>query len=300
MTLQQLQYFCELAKIQHYTKTAAQLHISQPSLSYAIAELEREVEAKLFDRSSRKISLTPEGKILFEHVSQALALINTGVENVRSISGNAPVVLRVGYIHSIGNSIIPQFMDLFHTYTENLPVRLNFVQALDSDLKKGLENDELDIIFSIQKPRNAVSFPIYHQPLQLYVPESHPLAKESSVDLVRIVDEKLILVNSQSSLRYQVEECLRPFKKTPHVVLEANNCDAVLSYVSRGYGIAILPESDLSAVKNVREVAITEPPLSRDIFISWSHGLRNNEPLSLKIQQIADELAGLQLSGEAL
>ena len=66
MTLQQLQYFRELARTQHYTRAAERLMVSQPSLSYAISELEKELGAALFRKDRKKTTLTEEGKKLVE------------------------------------------------------------------------------------------------------------------------------------------------------------------------------------------------------------------------------------------
>lgn len=72
MTLLQLQYFQALARTLHYTRTAERLRISQPSLSAAIGDLERELGVKLFQKESRKVSLTLDGQRFFSYVDQAM------------------------------------------------------------------------------------------------------------------------------------------------------------------------------------------------------------------------------------
>ena len=78
MTLAQLQYFQALAHILHYTRTAEELHIAQPSLSYSINELEKELGVKLFNKEDRKITLTMYGEQFLPYVESALATINDG------------------------------------------------------------------------------------------------------------------------------------------------------------------------------------------------------------------------------
>ena len=68
MTLLQLQYFKTLAKVLHYTQAAKELHIAQPSLSYSISELEKELGVKLFDRAGNRITLNAQGKIFLKYV----------------------------------------------------------------------------------------------------------------------------------------------------------------------------------------------------------------------------------------
>ena len=78
MTLLQLQYFQVLARVLHYTRSAEELHISQPSLSYSISELEKELGVKLFEKENRKISLTAYGEQFLPYVQRSLALLDEG------------------------------------------------------------------------------------------------------------------------------------------------------------------------------------------------------------------------------
>ena len=106
MTLAQLQYFQALAHILHYTRTAEELHIAQPSLSYSINELEKELGVKLFNKEDRKITLTMYGEQFLPYVESALATINDGTEALRQMSGSAMQIIRLGYFHSISASLI--------------------------------------------------------------------------------------------------------------------------------------------------------------------------------------------------
>ena len=78
MTLLQLQYFSTLAHVLHYTHAAQRLHISQPTLSYSISELEKELDIKLFEKQNRKVMLTDSGKCFLPYVERSLALLEEG------------------------------------------------------------------------------------------------------------------------------------------------------------------------------------------------------------------------------
>ena len=285
MTLQQLQYFLALAEIKHYTKTAASLHISQPSLSYAISELEKELHVRLFERTSRKIELSDAGRRFYEKIDAAMNLIQSAVDELKMPETSELPVLRVGYIHSIGNTLIPQFMDLMHE-PGAAPVKISFTQALDPALIEQLENGKLDLIFSVTKATNGNSTFITRQPLCLYVSDYHPLSERDEVSLKDIGDENLILVDKQSQLRRQVETSFRNIHRIPRISLEANNCTDVLNYVSKGYGIAILPKTFIGTHPNVKELRFSDPDLSRGIYVSRSPHF--NYP-----QNVADTLASV-------
>lgn len=89
MTLLQLQYFETLARVLHYTHAAEELHIAQPSLSYSINELEKELGVKLFEKQNRKICLTDYGERFLPYVQKSLMLMEEGT-NTEADGGNCP------------------------------------------------------------------------------------------------------------------------------------------------------------------------------------------------------------------
>ena len=83
MTLDQLYYFRKLAELQHFSKAAAELYISQPSLSYSIKNLEKELGAPLFQKNGRNVVLTKYGKEFYNYVAEVLTQLETGVSAVK-------------------------------------------------------------------------------------------------------------------------------------------------------------------------------------------------------------------------
>lgn len=96
MTLLQLRYFQLLSRTLHYTHTAEQLHISQPSLSYAINELEKELGVKLFQKEKQKVRLTSYGLQFLPYVDQCLSVLQEGRDAIQSMADNAPRVVAPG------------------------------------------------------------------------------------------------------------------------------------------------------------------------------------------------------------
>ena len=96
MTLLQLQYFTVLSETLHYTRASEKLHISQPSLSYAIGELEKELGVKLFQKENRKVALTAYGQQFLSYVEKSLALLSEGEQVIRQMAENAPQIVNFG------------------------------------------------------------------------------------------------------------------------------------------------------------------------------------------------------------
>ena len=134
MTLLQLQYFQTLARVLHYTQAANQLHIAQPSLSYSIKELEKELGVKLFEKDSRHIKLTIYGEQFLPYAQQALSMLDEGVGVLRQMANSAQQVVRLGYFHSVSASLIPSVMLGIYGQDKNQNIRFQFTEAPSFDL----------------------------------------------------------------------------------------------------------------------------------------------------------------------
>lgn len=88
MNLNQLHYFVTLAHIEHYTRAAEMLSITQPSLSHAISMLEQELETNLFEKRGRNVVLTKYGKVFLEYVEEALKILDSGVKKTRALTSD--------------------------------------------------------------------------------------------------------------------------------------------------------------------------------------------------------------------
>ena len=139
MTLLQLQYFKTLAHVLHYTQAAAQLHIAQPSLSYSIKELEKELGVKLFEKDSRHVRLTIYGEQFLPYAERALSMLDEGVGVLQQMAEHAQQVVRLGYFHSISASLIPSVMLGFYGQEGNQNIRFQFVEAPSFDLYQQLK-----------------------------------------------------------------------------------------------------------------------------------------------------------------
>ena len=114
MTLNQLQYFIVLARTLHYTKSAEQLHISQPSLSYSITELEKELGVPLFDKKNKKIFLNQNGKLFLHYAEKVMSLLEEGVSMVKTLNEVKRPRIRLGYFYSLSSPFIPDLISQFY------------------------------------------------------------------------------------------------------------------------------------------------------------------------------------------
>ena len=288
MTLLQLQYFQTLAHVLHYTQAAAELHIAQPSLSYSIKELEKELGVKLFEKDSRHIKLTIYGEQFLPYAERILSMLDEGVNVLHQMAGSAQQIIRLGYFHSISASLIPSIMLDIYGQDQNQNIRFQFAEAASFDLFQMLQKGELDFSFCLHQDEELESVVVMRQPLYLAVPEHHPLAKRESVTFQDFAREPVVMLDKPSNLRTQLDRVYAKNGLTPNVVFEVRECNAALQYVALHFGVSVLPR--VPAMENERVVVLPisdeDPAFIRTVYFSWMKG----RPLSPAAKRVRDHI----------
>ena len=284
MTLLQLQYFETLARVLHYTRAAEELHIAQPSLSYSISELEKELDVKLFEKENRKIRLTEYGERFLPYVQKSLLLMEEGTNMLKQMTGTAPLLVRLGYFHSISSSLIPSIVEEVYRDPENKQIRFQFTEDTSFDIFTLLKNGKLDLAFCTHRDEWADSISIIKQPLYLVVPIEHPLAKRSHVTFEDFAREPLVVLDKASSLRMQIDRVFKERGVIPNTVFEVRECNAALQYVALNFGVSVLPEIPAMKTERVCAIPIAESgrEFVRIIYLTWDR----SRPLSPAAQRV--------------
>lgn len=184
MNLSQLYYFSKLSELEHFSKAAKELYITQPSLSHAIKSLETELGVQLFEREGRRMRLMPFGKEFATYVKRGLREIDKGVERAQEFNGKLGGTVNIGAVLTVQGDYLPP---LFHDFSENYgkEVKLNMFQGFSMPLVEGLENDKYDVVFAAareQKPNLCYVHVLSHE-LVLVVNKDNPLAQRDSISI---------------------------------------------------------------------------------------------------------------------
>lgn len=156
MNLFYLRYFVTLAKVQQYTKAAEQLCITQPSLSHAIFQLEKELGLPLFEKSGRKTTLTRFGEEFLICAERSLAVLDAGVESLRR-SAHGDGLIRLGFLRPLGVEFVPKFAAEFLRKESDLNVRFTFHTGVSQELLEGLSARKYDLVFC-SEPSQKLGF----------------------------------------------------------------------------------------------------------------------------------------------
>ena len=218
MNLSQLYYFRKLAQLQHYTKAAKELYITQPSLSDSISSLEQELGLSLFQKEGRNVKLTKYGKEFYEYVDAALNELDKGIAVAKSKSGLLGGVIDLGCIPTILGDYVPSVLT---RYREIYPkVSFNIYQGHTLRLLDELKKGTYDVAFCSKIEDTELEFiPILAQRLILVVRADHPLAQKESVMLEELSDYSL------TTYRENI-----PIGKIVRTVLRNKGVEASFSY----------------------------------------------------------------------
>lgn len=270
MNLNHLSYFRVLARLEHYTQAAEELSITQPSLSHAMATLEKDLGTYLFEKQGRNIKLTKHGRIYYEYVDRALSELERGEKKLRELTNVSTGTIELGYIYTLGPKFIPHLIKEFTSIDNNENIKFIFGQGTTKSLIEGLKEEKFDMVFcsKIENEPDIDFIPIANEELVVIVCNDHPLAKKESIDLKEIGSYPFIGFSEKSGIRSIIEELFKKVDIVPNTICEVEEDNAVAGLVEINYGIAVLPRLSSLKYYNVKVLPITNPKHERFIYLA--------------------------------
>lgn len=272
MTLQQMAYFTEVARVRHFTRAAENLFVAQSSLSHAIRALEQELGVPLFTRESGKgVDLTEFGRVFLMRAKAVLDMVERSRKEIEDMRKPLSGIVTVLYSYVNGRVLVPQVVNAFNDWNknENISVQINVNherRAIEEEVREG----KADLAFTARiRSEGLNTMPVMEQELSFILPKSHPLAGRESIRLEEVADESLLIQNQGGNLHRWIEKMFE-FRG---LKLNVGACFAEwseqITAVSLGQGIMIgqpLPV-DPELVSLVR---IDHPMNKRYVYMLWS------------------------------
>lgn len=268
MNLFYLRYFVTLAHMQHYTKAAEQLCISQPSLSHAISQMEKELGLPLFEKSGRKTTLTCFGEEFLACAEHTLSTLDEGIASVqRSARGEG--LIRLGLLRTLGVEFIPRLAAAFMKANPNSDIQFTFHTGATKSLLDGLTDRKFDLVFCSKPPAklNLTAARVQKQELVVIVPKEHPLSSRHSIDLSETAPYPQIFFEESSGIRSVVEQMFEQIGVEPHIAYETEEDQVIAGLVAQGFGIAVVPYMDLLLKLDLKILQISSPSCERELFM---------------------------------
>lgn len=268
MTIDQLRYFHAVCKYGGVNQAAGILNISQPSVSNAIANLEKEFHVKLFVRYHKRLQLTEEGHILLESAGKLLSQAEEITQTMQDLS-NKNNALRLGVPPMIGSMVLPI---VYGEYRKLHPqLCFHIVEDDTSGLKKLLADNQIDIAFLPHtRPFEDDLCTQHLTTLQnvCCVSKSHPLAGRKSIQFEELRNEPLVLFKNSF---FQTERILDEFARraiTPFVLMNSSQLSTVQNMIAHSSAIGFMFEFLLKSTPDLVGIPL-DPPMTTQVSLVW-------------------------------
>jgi len=275
----QLRYFVAVAERLHFGRAAAALHISQPPLSRAIRGLEEQLGARLLARSRRKVELTAEGVRLYEEAKRVLDQLERAAREVGAMAAGESGRLRLGFVSLADYGVLPGLLKAFKAARPGVSLALR--EMLSPEQAAALATGELDFGLLLPPVAHPIAGELEHLVMQserfvAALPARHPAARRRGrLALRELSGEAFVMVprDIAPGLYDIVAGLAARAGFSLQVAQEAIQMQTVVSLVSSGLGVAIVPASIANLGRRgvvYRELADAHPRL--DLWLAWRRG----------------------------
>lgn len=239
--------FVAVAEELHFGRAAQSLHMTQPPLTQAVAQLERLLDVRLFERTKRSVKLTAAGEALLPQVRELLARAQALPAQARAAAGGELGRLRIAFVSTIGYSMLPQWLRAFRAVHPQ--VQMELIEATGDVQLQAFARGDIDAGFMLHSPGFAPAglahLQVTREPLVLAVPEAHPFATAARLSLPAVLEEPLVIFPRRivPSLHDAVLGMYHASGREPRIAQEAIQMQTIVNLVSAGLGIAWVPDS---------------------------------------------------------
>ena len=285
MNLNQMRYFVSVAEAGNFTKAAQNHYISQTAITQQIHVLEETIGAKLFDRNTRPVSLTPAGKVFLKEAREILGKVDAALLKTREATTGLEGELRLGFTKGYEHSDLPKYLRTFH---QEYPNVLISCYRCDTDmLASGLGKGEYDVIFTwdstnLRKEETLETRVMERVPLRVALYANHPLARKKELTRKDLKQENILFMSPSGTgdsfgdafyIRLYLEAGYQP-----NIILRSNDIESILMMVAAEEGISIVPEYTHPwdvGTENIVFVPLSGENETEEILVAWRKNDQN-------------------------
>jgi len=295
ITLRQLRYLVALMDARNFRRAAERAHISQPSLSAQIQELEERLGVQLVERGRNQVIPTSVGAEVAARARTVLRSVQDIADLCKVRSTPLAGVIRLGVLPTLGPYLLPLFLPDLRTRFPHL--RLYVREALPHLLRQALEDGDLDaLLFPLPLSVDGFSHtPLFLEPLYVAAPKEHAIAGGSTVNRDQLRGEDVLALERGHRLHDQVRELCADVGARLRLDFEGSSLDTLRQMTAMGAGICFLPALYVrSEVRHAPEISIRplhpNPP-RRLIALIWRKSSARAEEYVLVAEIIRAALA---------
>lgn len=281
----QLKYFVAVAENLSFTKAAEQFYVSQTAITQQIRQLEETLGCTLFDRSTRPVALTSEGRVFLIEARAILERMAQAAERVHDASTGLTGSLRVGYVRGYERSDLSKLMRRFHQ--KNSSVLISFYRCPTNELAASLQQQEYDVIFTwdstnLKNQPGICYMTVERARLVAALYSSHPLAQRRELCRADLRGENILYMSPDSGNdSYGDAFFMQMYQAAgykPNILFRSCDAESILMMVATEEGISILPDyftNKLYQADGLVFVPMKGENEEEEIIAAWQQGNQN-------------------------
>ncbi|MFN3260130.1 MAG: LysR substrate-binding domain-containing protein [Pikeienuella sp.] len=292
-SLQQLRYLVAVTETRHFRRAAEACHVSQPTLSAQLKELETRLGAVLVERNRSRVVITPLGESVAAHARRALR----EVDEIRTLAalhhGTLRSTIKVGVVQSLGSYLFPLIVPELHESHPSL--KLYVREGLADHLLQGLSSGALDLLLFPMPVRGAEfdSLSLFREPLLVAMPADHPLAAVDAIVPEMLRGETILALEPGHRLYEQVRRICDQCGAHLSHDFEGTSLDTLRQMVAMGMGLSLLPALYVKSEVAHQDIVLARPfrnaPPSRTIGMAW----RRSTAREAEFQELATAISAI-------
>jgi DNA-binding transcriptional LysR family regulator len=258
MQIESLKVFCDLVETESFTKAAQISGVTQSAVSQTISSMERVFKSLLIERSKKHFRLTREGQVFYDYSKQILQAYDSLDSRLKELKDIISGTIRVATIYSIGLHDLPPYIKKFmQSYpTVNVHVEYRHASQVYEDVLSNIV--DLGLVAYPTKDAKLEIVPLRKEPLVLICHPEHPLARQKSIKLKQLADQKVIGFEPDIPTRKALDKILREHGLEVKYVMEFDNVETVKRAVEIDAGLAIVPESTVGQETDKKTLVAVE------------------------------------------
>ncbi|MDT7600453.1 MAG: hypothetical protein QOK26_2530 [Pseudonocardiales bacterium] len=273
MELRQVEHFLAVVEHGSFTAAARATRIVQSALSTSIRNLERELGTALFERTTRRVTVSQAGQAFLPRARRVVAESTAAVEAVRAVAGLHRGRVAIGMIQWLGPVDLPAELSRFHRrYPE---IQINVLNAPVSELLDRLRNGTLDLAYLAMDgplPDDLAGRPVFDEDLLLIMPPEHPLAGQRRVRWAELDDEQFVDFAEGTTVTGIVRRVSAQLGLSRRIVGQVTQLDLQLALVRNGLGVAIVQGTLAASAHGIAVAELIEPR------VHWQVSLTSRSP----------------------
>ena len=292
-SLQQLRYLVALADTHHFRRAAETCHVTQPTLSAQLKELESKLGAQLVERSRSRVIVTPLGREVVARARRALQEVQEIHALATRSKSHLTSIIRVGVVQSLGSYLLPLIVPGLHESHPDL--KLYMREGLPDFLLQSLTDGQLDVLFFPMPVARADfdSLPIFREPIEVVLPHDHPYAAETAIAPDMLRGETILSLEPGHKLYEQVRRICDQYGADLSRDYEGTSLDTLRQMVAMGMGLSLMPALYVKSEVAHQDIVVARrfrgTPPSRTIGMVWRKGTARAD----EFRELSDQVCAI-------